>query len=116
MDISSHVAGRALVFAVNGRIDSLTAPQLGQFVDAQIAAGQHRLVADLALLSYTSSAGLRVLLGALKETRLHGGDLRLAAVPSGVGKVLEMSGFGQIFKSYATVEAATDSFGAPAAA
>ncbi len=115
MDITSAAHGQVLTFAVRGRMDTLTAPQLETFLNGQIAEGQQRLVADLSALDFTSSAGLRVLLGALKSARRHGGDLRLAAVPAGVGKVLEISGFTGILKSYASVDAAVASFGAPAA-
>ncbi len=112
MEIHSTQRGRVLVFAVSGRMDTLTAPQLDDFLKGQIAAGQHRYIADLSALDYTSSAGLRVLLGAVKAVRQQGGDLRLAAVQSGVGKVLEMSGFTSILKNYPTVDAAVASFGA----
>jgi anti-sigma B factor antagonist len=114
MEITSDSHGQVLAFAVRGRMDTLTAPQLESFLNGQIAGGQHRLVADLSALDFTSSAGLRVLLGALKRARQNGGDLRLAAVPPGVGKVLEISGFTGILKSYPNVDAAVASFEAPA--
>ncbi|MBI5880023.1 MAG: STAS domain-containing protein [Chloroflexi bacterium] len=111
MEIISTQRGTVLVFAVSGRMDTLTAPQLSAFLSAQITAGQHHLVADLSALNYTSSAGLRTLLAAVKDVRQHGGDLRLAAAQSGVYKVLELSGFTGILKNFPTVDAAVASFG-----
>ena len=56
------------------------------------------LVCDFKDVNYTSSAGLRSLLGALKESRRLGGDLRMAAVQPSVLRVLSLSGFASIIK------------------
>jgi anti-sigma B factor antagonist len=112
MDISSRQDGQVMIITVSGSMDAMTAPQLSEFFGSQTAAGHRHLVADLANLEYTSSAGLRALLGAVKDTRQHGGDLRLAAVRPAVNKVFELSGMNSIFKHYQTVEAAVASFGA----
>jgi anti-anti-sigma factor len=58
-----------------------------------------------------SSAGLRTLLGAVKETRSNGGDLRIASTNPGVDKVLKMSGFHNIAKVFASQAEAVSSFG-----
>ena len=76
----------------------------------QLDAGSVKLVADLAQLDYTSSAGLRVLLNGVKAARQKGGDLRLAAVQPNVKKVLDLSGFMSIMKSFPDVAAAVASY------
>ena len=111
MDISSTQNGQVTIVAVSGSMDALTAPQLTDYFNQEIAAGSRHLVADLSNLEYTSSAGLRALLNAVKETRQHGGDVRLAAVRANVNKVFELSGLNSIFKHYPTVEGAVASFG-----
>lgn len=95
---------------VAGSLDALTSDRLTASLSEQIQAGQTRLVADLSGVEYTSSAGLRALLGALKEARRLGGDLRLAAARDSVRRVLDMSGFTGIVKSYPDVGSATASF------
>jgi anti-anti-sigma regulatory factor len=47
----------------------------------------------------------------LKESRQEGGDLHLAAAQPGVEKILKMSGFTSILKSYPTVAEAVAGFG-----
>jgi anti-anti-sigma factor len=61
-------------------------------------------------VDYTSSAGLRVLLGAIKDTRALGGDIRLAGIQPDVQKVLNLSGFTNILKVFDTLDEATASF------
>jgi anti-anti-sigma factor len=112
MDITVKPADGATVVEIRGSIDGLTADELLSTLDRQVDAGNVRLVADLSGLDYTSSAGLRALLGTLKRTRSKGGDLRLAAVQTPVRKVLELAGFTGILKLYDDVPAAVASYAA----
>lgn len=100
------------VIAVQGSVDSLTADQLTKALSEHIEAGRTQLVADFAGVHYTSSAGLRSLLIALKSSRRLGGDFRLAAVQPNVLSVLSMSGFTNLIKVFDNVDAATSSFSA----
>ncbi len=110
MDMKTESRGSVLVVTVAGSLDALTAPELADAISTQLRAGNKNLVADLAGLEYTSSAGLRVLLNGVKEARQNGGDLRLAAVQPNVKKVLDLSGFTSIMKSFPDVDAAVASF------
>src|SRR5437773_1468323 len=98
MDVSSVDRGQVTVVSIAGSVDALTAPALTDVLQKQTGIGHARIVADLSGLEYTSSAGLRVLLAAVKEARQHGGDVRLAAAQHNVLKVLELSGFTTIMK------------------
>jgi anti-anti-sigma factor len=110
MEITEKKQGGITVVSPSGSIDAVTAPELGRYVDDLIGRGDVRLVVDLEQVDYTSSAGLRVLLGAAKGTRAEGGDVRLAAVRADVLKVLSLSGFTSILKIYDDVDAAVASF------
>jgi len=110
MDVVVYDERQATIIAVEGSIDALTADDFLQAMQAQISGGRTRLVADLSEVSYASSAGLRAILVALKESRQLGGDLRLAAVRKGVYRVLELSGFNSILKIYDDVETAVASY------
>jgi anti-anti-sigma factor len=99
------------VIAIQGSIESLTAEALTQALSSHIDAGRVRLVADFSGVQYTSSAGLRSLLMALKSSRKQGGDFRMAAVQANVLNVLSMSGFTNLIQVFDTVQAATDSYG-----
>ena len=98
------------VLCIEGSVDSLTAESLTEALSRQMDDGGVRLVADFAGVEYTSSAGLRSLLGALKQSRRAGGDLRMAAVRPAVLRVLSLSGFSAIIKIYDDVESAVASF------
>ena len=110
MQISIAQQQHVTVVAVLGSIDALTADALVSALSEQLQAGNTRLVAAFDGVEYTSSAGLRVLLGTLKEARQRGGDLRLAAVQDRVWRVLELSGFTSILKCYPDVSSAVASF------
>jgi anti-sigma B factor antagonist len=114
VDITLSNDGPVTVLAIHGSVDSLTADQLTQSFHTQVQSGRVRLVADFSSVSYTSSAGLRSLLGAVKDSRQKGGDLRIAAVQPQVQRVLSLSGFTSIIRVFDDVPAAVGSFG-PAA-
>jgi anti-sigma B factor antagonist len=99
------------IIEVSGSVDALTAPELSKLLLDQITAGHANLVISLIGVEFMSSAGLRTLLGAVKEARSHGGDLRIASTNSGVDKVLKMSGFHTIAKVFTSAEEAVSSFG-----
>lgn len=111
MDVSLKPVGEVVVVAVAGSVDGLTADKLLQTLTGEIQQGRAKLVVDCAGLEYTSSAGLRALLGSVKQARQKAGDLRLAAVRPAVLKVLELSGFTSILKTYPDVDGAVASFG-----
>ena len=110
MEIKEKHLGNATVISRAGSIDALTAPKITEFIQALVSRGNTKLVADFSGVDYTSSAGLRVMLGAIKETRALGGDMGLAGVQPDVLKVLNLSGFTNILKMFSDVEAAVASY------
>jgi anti-anti-sigma factor len=111
MEFTVEQRGQAAVVSVVGSVDALTAGEVTSFLGQQLSAGSIRLVLDLTKVDYVSSAGLRTILATLKEARTKGGDLRLAAIQPNVQKVLQMSGFTSILKTFSEVDAAVSSFG-----
>jgi anti-sigma B factor antagonist len=111
METSVEQRGNVSTVHIVGRVDGFTADTLQQVFSAEVAGGHRELVADFREVDYTSSAGLRVLLGTVKEARSRGGDLRLAGPRPEVRNVLELSGFTGILRVFDTVEDAVASFG-----
>lgn len=111
MHLTVEQEGMATVISVEGSIDALTANEFQETMQAQLGQGNIHLVADLSGVDYASSAGLRAIIVGLKESRQSGGDLRLAAVPKGVYRVLELSGIDSILKIYDDVAGAVASYG-----
>ena len=97
--------------SIKGSVDALTAAELTKTINNQIADDHANLVIDLTGLVFMSSAGLRSLLGAVKESRSHGGDLRIVSTNLGIDKVLKMSGFHNIAKVFTSQADALASFG-----
>jgi anti-sigma B factor antagonist len=96
---------------VAGRIDSSTAPQLEQALRKIIDDGRYRIAVDLAETDFMSSAGLRVLISALKQVRrFNRGDLRLASLPTKIKKAFELAGLLELFKVYDSEVDAVGSF------
>lgn len=114
MEIETTRTGSITVVGIRGSVDGLTADDLMRAFSERVTEGSVQLVADCSALDYTSSAGLRSLLGAVKLARQHGGDLRLAAIQTQVLRVLELSGFTSILKHYPDVQSAVVSFAEPA--
>jgi len=111
METSVEQRGDVITVHISGSVDGLTADNLQHVFSSEVEAGHHNLVADFGGVDYTSSAGLRVLLGTVKHARSRGGDLRLAALHPEVLKVLDLSGFTSILRVFDTVDDAVESFG-----
>ena len=93
MNIDFNKNDGELIVAVDGRLDTITAPELESFLGKKYE-GVTSLTFDCEKLSYISSAGLRVLLTAHKRMR---GEMKLTNVSDLVMEVLEMTGFGDIW-------------------
>lgn len=114
MEIIIERQDRVTIVRPTGFVDAVTAGALAEALTAQLQAGNLFLIVDLDRLEYMSSAGLRVLLAALKEARRLGGDLRLANARAEVRQVLEMSGFTNVLPIHATLAEAAGSYEVPA--
>jgi anti-sigma B factor antagonist len=111
MQLTHKQLSRVDLVAINGRVDANTAPQLQDTLRSIFEAKRFRLVLDLNEMSYMSSAGLKVLLAALKEARRwNRGDLRLAALQPQVKDTLNLVGLLQLFKVYPDTVEAVGSF------
>lgn len=91
MTIKKTRAGAKLTLALEGRLDTTTAPQL----DTELAAnldGVTELVLDLGDLVYLSSAGLRSILAAQKRMNRQG-SMSVCHVCPAIMEVFEMTGF-----------------------
>jgi anti-sigma B factor antagonist len=110
MEFQTKQVNDVSILTLTGSIDAFTSPRITELIESQIASGNIKLVADLKGVDYTSSAGLRAMLGGIKATRSRGGDLRLVAVQPDVLKVLNMSGFTNILQLFDTINLALNSF------
>ena len=91
MTIQKTVNENVLTVALSGRLDTTTAPQLESELKASLE-GVQTLVLDFAELTYLSSAGLRVLLGAQKIMNKQG-SMRVKNVNETIQEIFEVTGF-----------------------
>ena len=82
------------IIRIVGRLDTITAPALDKAINEDIG-DTRNLILDMKSLEYISSAGLRVLLGALKKMQKIG-SMKVVNVCEEVMEVFEMTGFADI--------------------
>ncbi len=91
MKIEKNLNEKNLVVALEGRLDTTTAPRLEEELKNSLA-GVTDLIIDLSKLEYISSAGLRVLLSAFKTMR-NKGKMKVTNANELVKEVFEVTGF-----------------------
>lgn len=91
LNIKKNKEGSALTVALEGRLDTTTAPQLEAELKNSLADVQE-LTLDLEKLEYISSAGLRVLLSSQKIMSKQG-SMKVTHVNDVVMEILEVTGF-----------------------
>lgn len=94
MKIEKKQESTTLIIALEGKLDTVTSPELASCVQESIE-GIKTLIFDFANLEYISSAGLRVLLSAQKAMNKQG-QMVVKNVSETVGEVFEITGFSDI--------------------
>ena len=95
MEIIVREEGKPTVFALKGRLDTNTSPQLEEFAGKLFDDGVVDLVVDMAECDFVSSAGLRVIVAMQKRVTGNGSLVFRNVVPD-VMDVFEMTGFSKI--------------------
>lgn len=99
-----------ILLCPQGRLDALTARQLGTDLEQHLSNGQTHLIIDFKDTRYISSHGLRVLLETQKQARENGGGLKLCGLNPRLFEIFEMAGFDRMFEIFETVEQAEQAF------
>ena len=93
LNIKKNVEDAKAAVALEGRLDTVTAPSL----EKELASleGVTELVLDFSALDYISSAGLRVLLSAQKAMSKQG-KMTICHVNDTIMEIFEVTGFSDI--------------------
>ena len=94
MTIKKNQNANTLTIALEGRLDTTTAPELEQALKKDLDSAT-ALTMDFSALDYISSAGLRVLLYAHKAMNGKGG-MKVINVNEIVREVFDVTGFSDI--------------------
>ncbi len=104
MEIVREKINAVAVLNLQGRLNIASAPDLETAFAELSKAGEKKILVDCRELEYISSAGLRVLLAAVKVQKKDLGIVALSALSANVKQVFEISGFTSIFPIYASKE------------
>lgn len=91
-----------------GRLNMVAARHLKATLTSIVEGGTHRIVVDLGDTTFIDSSGLGALIGGVKATRQHGGDLRIARPTESVLTVLDLTNLSRILRPRESVETAFD--------
>ena len=94
MQFTKKNVGSSLIVKIDGKIDTISAPELGMEINDSID-DITKLVLDFGGVTYISSIGLRVLLELHKKMKEQG-VMELTNVTEDVMKIFKMTGFNNI--------------------
>ena len=96
MEITKEKSGTELTAHLSGELNTLTATDLSDFLDAELD-GIQTVTLDFADCDYVSSAGLRVLLATFKKMKAANGSMEIINVGENFRDVLADTGLDAVF-------------------
>ncbi len=96
MTINKTQNGDEVIFALEGKLDTTTAPDLDAALKESFSSAK-KMILDFANLQFISSAGLRVILNAQKVMN-EKGDLVIKNAGPQILEVFEITGFSDFLK------------------
>ena len=107
MKLKFEKRGSIDIVKLIGRLDGNTASSVKDEIIGKLNENTS-LIIDMKDCEYVSSAGLRVLMIIAKTLKSKGGNGVLVEMNEEVGDVMEMTGFGNIFRSFNTTDEALE--------
>ncbi|MCL2044287.1 MAG: STAS domain-containing protein [Treponema sp.] len=95
MTINITNENETVILSLEGRLDTITAPLLGNALSSAFDEAK-KITIDCSKLTYVSSAGLRILFTGQKTADENGILMMLTGVPEEIMEILEMTGFSDI--------------------
>ncbi|MBQ3463094.1 MAG: STAS domain-containing protein [Clostridia bacterium] len=95
MNIVKDLNGTTLTIALEGRLDTTTAPAANK--ELETLGNVENLIWDFEKLTYISSAGIRVLLIAQKAMNRKGGRMKVINSNEDVKEVFDVTGCYEVF-------------------
>ena len=106
LKLGHYAKDGAEVVDVAGEIDVYTAPRLRELLIDLIGKNTCHLVVNLDGVEFLDSAGLGVLVGAMKRARARDGSLDLVCTRAQILRVFKITGLTQVFGIHETVDQA----------
>lgn len=86
-----------LVMSFEGWFDTSASTQVKHEMQVFSDKYDRNIILDLSALKYISSSGLRLFLNLLKETRAHGGSVKITGMSDYLNRVFDETGFTRLF-------------------
>lgn len=109
MQLTPREQSGVLVVSVSGRIDHASSEEFTRLLEPLLIncrQGQPALLLDFSGVAYISSAGLRVLMMASRQSKAQQGSFAIAALTPLVQEVFTISRFNLIVPCYTSVDTA----------
>ncbi len=99
-----------VILNLKGYLDAHTSSILDEVLTSLLNDEQYRIVANLEMLEYISSAGLGVFMSYIEQVRKRAGDIKLVNLSSRVYKIFELVGFTRLYEICESTEVALTKF------
>jgi anti-sigma B factor antagonist len=100
LQIEPFIADSIFILKLNGRFDTQAADKVRKELEAATAVSPTKIIVDLTGVDFIDSTALAVLVQAMKRSRQHGGDVRLAGLRPNVRIIFELTRLDQVFEIY----------------
>jgi anti-anti-sigma factor len=102
LEIDEQREGEVVVLEPVGRLNNDTSPEFQTRLLSCVNTGGSAVLVDLSRVDYVSSAGLRALMTASKQSKAAGGRLAVAALNPVVKEIFNISRFSYVVKVFET--------------
>jgi anti-anti-sigma factor len=102
LEISEQRDGEVVVLAPVGRLDNDTSPEFQSRLLTCVGTSGSAVLVELSQVDYVSSAGLRALMTASKQSKAAGGRLAVSGLNSVVKEIFAISRFSYVVKVFET--------------
>jgi len=110
MEIDVTQSSGVAIVAPSGDLDMATVQDVRRALAGLLDRGQSRLLVDLDDVGYIDSSGIGALIGAMKQARAAGGDVRLCALQDDVRAIFEITRLAQAMSIHPTRQEALASW------
>jgi stage II sporulation protein AA (anti-sigma F factor antagonist) len=99
MQIKHFIEEKLLLIELTEEIDHHSSEKIRTRVDYEIGRFMPKeVVLDLEKVNFMDSAGIGLIIGRYKQTKMYGGELKIQNVSPKLKRILEMSGIEKIVK------------------
>jgi anti-anti-sigma factor len=102
--------GEFVTASLVGSLDEGSQPQAESMILPKLGAGGKHLLLEASQLSFVSSAGLRVIISAVKAVKPHGGSVNVCAPQPSVEQLLRIAGLAALVRIHPSLDAARSAF------